>query len=334
MAIGALPETQTALPPARGANRGWLFGPAWDALLIANIAWPVLVVAQLTDDFGGRAGVQFWQLYFVTTPHRWITLALVFFDRERLRSRPVAIPAVAGTVVAVCLGVHLTTGALTCLLAVDYVWNAWHFAAQHHGVYRIYQRWGEPQRLAGLAVEKWLLRSFVLYVVFRVAGTTWHLPELERILHLADWWVLTIPLYLLAGDLVRTRGVASGQTLYLISVVALYASLLGSAHYARPALLLSLATASALFHAIEYLALVSWTVRDRRQSIGVRMGWLGQLVPHWLFAVGLFVVVLGAGGWLLEQRWMKLWLTHNVVAALLHYAYDGMIWRKSRTKVL
>ncbi len=35
-----------------------------------------------------------------------------------------------------------------------------------------------------------------------------------------------------------------------------------------------------------------------------------------------------AAGWLLDQRYVDIWLTANVVVAFLHYAYDGMIWRR------
>jgi hypothetical protein len=65
------------------APRGWLVGPWFDALFVANVAWPLVVLAQVGEGFGGRDGVSFWQVYWVTTPHRWITLLIVFLDRGR-----------------------------------------------------------------------------------------------------------------------------------------------------------------------------------------------------------------------------------------------------------
>ena len=47
---------------------------------------------------------------------------------------------------------------------------------------------------------------------------------------------------------------------------------------------------------------------------------VGGLLP-------VFVLVLGAGGWLMDQRLLEVWLFLNVVVAFLHYAYDGLIWR-------
>ena len=194
-------------PAARrdaSAARGWLLGPWLDALLVANVAWPLLLLVQVGDGFSGQAGLQFWQLYFITTPHRWITLALVFLDRERLGERWPAFLSVAGAVIAVCLGVRLGTGTLTCLLAIDYVWNAWHFAAQHHGIYRIYGRLSEPSRTSGLFVEKWSLRLFLLYVILRVAGATWSYAALESWLTTIDWIVIVVPFGLVFYDLART----------------------------------------------------------------------------------------------------------------------------------
>ncbi|MCI0360402.1 MAG: hypothetical protein L0211_18150 [Planctomycetaceae bacterium] len=309
------------------AARGWLFGPWLDALLVANVAWPVLLLAQWTDGFSGQAGLQFWQLYFITTPHRWITLALVFLDRERLGERWQAFLAVAGMVVVVCLGVRLSTGALTCLLAVDYVWNAWHFAAQHHGIYRIYGRLSEPSRTSGLFLEKWSLRLFLLYVILRVAGATWSHAELESWLATIDWLVVVVPLGIVFWDLARATSASLGRTLYLVSVCTLFLAMLWAVHTSRPRLVLSLATASALFHAIEYLTLVGWSVARRHGTLGDRMGILGYLAPRWAIALAIFVVILGSSGWLLDQHLLAPWLFLNVIVAFLHYAYDGMIWR-------
>ena len=85
-------------------------------------------------------------------------LPVVFGDRDRFRRRRLAFVGVAAAVVAVVLGVRLSTGALVCLLAVDYVWNAWHFAAQHHGIYRVY---GRAVTAAGKAwLQYWLFSYY------------------------------------------------------------------------------------------------------------------------------------------------------------------------------
>lgn len=317
---------------APAIRSGWLVGPAFDLLLVANVAWPLLLLLQWGEGFAGRSGVQFWQLYFITTPHRWITLAIVFLDRERFEARRQIFLVIAAIVVVGCVSVRLTTGALTCLLAIDYLWNGWHFAAQHHGIYRIYGRLGPSGSQVGGRGVKWLMRLFLMYVILRVAGMTWAYPVLEQTAAACDWIVLLIPIGILAQKLgwlgTASARCGAGQLAYLISVLLLYSSMLGAAHWHQPRLVLILATAAALFHAVEYLAVVSWSVRQRHGKAADRMGLLSYLVPRWALMITIFIVVLGAGGWWMDQRWVEAWLLLNVIAAFLHYAYDGLIWRR------
>lgn len=308
-------------------RRQWLVAPWFDLLFVVNVTWPLIVLWQFGDGFTGQAGVQFWQIYFVTTPHRWITLPLVFLDRERFRQRRGQFLLIAAAAVFVCCGVRLATGTLTCLLAIDYVWNAWHFAAQHHGVSRIYARIGQVPETAGLRLDKWLLRGFLLYVALRVAVTTWSQTNVDRWLLQIDWAVLSVPAWLIASRLVRFRTGSAGELLYLVSVLSLYGSLLWAVHLRQPAAILALATASALFHATEYLAIVGWTVRRRAVAQGQSMGLMGWIAPRWGLALGFYLVALGSLGWLMDREFLEIWLLINVIVAFLHYAYDGLIWR-------
>src|SRR5690242_2325205 len=82
-------------PGPTSQSSAWLVGPWFDIFCIANIAWPLVVWVCLTEGFDGRMGIQFWQLYYVTTPHRWITLVIVFLDRDRFRQRRTAFLLVA-----------------------------------------------------------------------------------------------------------------------------------------------------------------------------------------------------------------------------------------------
>jgi hypothetical protein len=319
-----LPDTVRPVA-ASGPSRMWLVGRWFDLLLIANVAWPLILFWQLGEGFSGRAGVQFWQLYFLTTPHRWITLAIVFLDRERFAARRWLFVGVAAIVIAVCLGVRISTGTLTCLLTIDYLWNAWHFASQHHGIYRIYGRLSSP-RVAGLALEK-VGPAAVRSVRHRSRrGATWSYTALEQTLRFTDWLAIAAPAWLVVSDFIR--GPSPGRSSYLLSMLCLYTSLLAAVHFYQPGLVLALATASAMFHAIEYLALVTWSAHQRYAARGEQLGLLARIVPQWTVALTLFMAILGSSGWLLDQHLLKPWLLVNVIVAFLHYAYDGLIWRQ------
>jgi hypothetical protein len=315
-------------PSPNGKAGGWLVGPWFDLFFIANLAWPLLFLIQFGDGFAGRDSLRFWQLYYITTPHRWITLLIVFADRDRFLQRRTAFLTLAACAIVLCVGVRLSTGALTCLLAIDYVWNAWHFASQHHGIYRIYARRADPAPAPGQMLEKWSMRFFLLYVILRVASATWSDEAWENALGKCDWLAVLVPIWLVARDVRLSRAKSAARTSYLVSVGCLYVSLLWAVHERQLGLVLAMSTASALFHAVEYLALVSWSVRQRHSGAGSRMGILAHLVPRWGIALAVFVVVLGAGGWLIDQRYVETWLLINVIVAFLHYAYDGLIWRR------
>jgi len=326
-------------------STGWLISPAYDLFLIANCAWPLLLLWQWQDGFAGRSGLQFWQVYFVTTPHRWITLGLVLLDRERLKESGSLFAGIAIAVLAICLGIRLGTGTLTCLLTIDYLWNAWHFAAQHQGIYQIYRREAARQNSRpvqqvsgtraslGEQTAKWAFRGFWLYVALRVAGVTWANEPWEATLQTLDGCALIIPVSLLGGAMLTRHKASWGQLAYLASVMILASSLLAAVHLRKPAWVVSLATASALFHATEYLAIVGWSVKRRAAARGERLGALAWLAPRWGFTVILFMGMLGSAGWLMDQNLLEIWLFLNVVAAFLHYAYDGIIWRKPRKAI-
>ena len=321
------------------ADSKWLFSPGIDLLLISILLWPVILLVCVWGGTDALSGIGFWQVYFVTTPHRWITLVIVFLDRDRFGQRPVSFVALALAVVILCLGVRVSTGTLTCLLTVDYLWNGWHFASQHHGIYRIYGRQAQARRgtPGGNAVQRHgfaarvAMRGFVLYVIARIAQWSWSLPEWEAVLTHVDWFVLTLPCLLVARELVARTATSLACVAYLASVLVLYTSLLLAAHYQRPDLVLILTTLSALFHATEYLTIVTQVVRRKHLDRPSGCGVMSFLAPRWGFTLLTFMMVLGLGSSFAEAHWMKTWLLLNVIVAFLHYGYDGMIWKSRRS---
>ena len=316
----------TRAPRSTDAPRSaWIVSPAFDLFFLANVWWlaallPGFLSAERTPH------IEFWQIYFLTTPHRWITLFLVATDPDRRAGRSGLFAAIA-VAMAVAVGtVRLTTGGFLCLFLVDYLWNSWHFAAQHAGILRMYARKteGEHPRL-----ETWALRTLVCYTSLRLAGwsTGWSegWASAQFGLMVLDVAVTIPTILLLTIELVHAPQRRPGKVAYLMSVATLYISLLAAVSLGATTLVLSLTAAAAAFHAIEYLAVVTHYAQRRREQ-GTR-GLFSSMARSWAMILAGYVVLFG-----MLARWADMfvhefWLGINLWAAGLHYAYDGLIWK-------
>lgn len=318
-------RTIAAAPPALA---GWVVSPAFDLFFLANLAWPLLLlpgVVSRTD-----TAVDFWQVYFLTLPHRWLTLGLVLLDRDRREGISTRLIVVALAALGLIGGVWAVTGSLTCLAVVDYCWNAWHFGAQHAGVLRMYSRkvGGAPDWL-----ERWGMRLFVTYGVLRTAGwaTGWLEAGNMPLLRAIDFTMLILPAALVISALLHLTHARIGKFLYLLSICTLYTGVILSLSFRRVGLILALVTATSLVHAIEYLAVVThyaW----RRRTVG-SAGPFRAMAKVWVPLLATYAVLIGVAGVLLERKesgLASLWIAANLWAALIHYAFDGMIWKLRR----
>lgn len=333
-----LPQTTSERSEAvtenfREAFKGaWLVDPKYDLFFLANLGWPLLVLLQWLGGLETQSGISFWQIYFITTPHRWITPALLFLERDRLQANKTKYIMVTVLLISVPLAVKISTGALTCLLTIDYIWNAWHFAAQHHGIYRIYGRKTGGISLKRSRIDKWLMRGFLLYVTFRIASWASMGAATNQGWGMLDYLFAVIPVTMILREVWQLKPQTLGRCLYFTSVMTLYLSMLWAVAVRNPMLLLMLTTASALFHSIEYLAIVSWSV-DRTKKTGKATTQLFQrLMPRWGIVLAVYMLILGMGSWLMESHLLEIWLTINLMMAFLHYAYDGFIWKSRRPK--
>ena len=157
------------LPSAAPAAEGhWIVSAGFDLLFFANLAW-LLAWLPWYGSGPGTTHLDYWQVFFITTPHRWITLLLVTADPDRRVDRKGIFLALAVLTFLVVSGVWLTFGTFRCLVIADAVWNGWHFASQHSGIARIYGRKAGGGR-------RWLdihaLRLFVFVVTLRLLGWT------------------------------------------------------------------------------------------------------------------------------------------------------------------
>jgi hypothetical protein len=315
----------------------FLFSPRIDLLVVANVGWPLLLGVDVLGGLEVHESLLFWQVFFVTTPHRWITLAVVALDRQRTAGREAWLAAVAAIAIVVVGGAWLGTGALLCLGVVDHAWNAWHFASQHHGVLRIYQhRAGGILGGGSALVEKVLMRGFLLYVIARVAGLGWQegaFPGSEFVRRL-DPVAAVIPATLVASAWWRWwRGGGAGRraapaaAIYMTSVIGLYTALLAAAHAERVRPVVSLALASAVFHAVEYLAIVTWATGVRGGDAG-RTASTAAVLRTPLLLLAVFLLVVGAGNYAVSRGFFEAWVAVNLVVAFCHYGFDGIIWRR------
>ena len=303
----------------------WLVAPAFDLLFIANLGWvgALLFGVYASEDV---APIEFWQMYFLTTPHRWLTLFLVVLDPDRREGRGFLFASLPALFLCILLAVQFSFGVLLCLAMIDYIWNGWHFAAQHTGVLRIYGRkLGEPP----LHVERHGLRVFVFYVILRTAGwsTGWleHSAEGTLILHGADALIGLIGLTVVVNELRAPSSCRLPKRTYFASVVALYGLLLLALAVRWTAGITVLTVAAAAFHAIEYLGLVTHYAWQRR-TIG-SAGAFRSIARNWLVFLAGIIIVIGAADWLLRSPGRGWWVGVNLWAAFLHYAYDGLIWK-------
>jgi len=306
-------------------TRGWLVSPAFDLLFISNVGWvAALGIGLLIAE--GAAPLQFWQMYFLTTPHRWLTLVLVALDPDRREGPRFFFIGLPIFFLCAMVAVEMHFGVLLCLALIDYVWNGWHFASQHVGVLRIY---GRKLGDGPVPLERHGLRAFIFYVILRTAG--WSTGWLESddlgalALSCADIAFGLLGAAVLAGELLAPAARRYPKRIYLASVAALYGILLLALSLRWNVGITVLTVASAAFHAIEYLALVThyaW----QRNAVG-SPGLFRTVASYWVLLLAAYLLAIGVLDWLLRSANLGWWVGMNVWAAFLHYSYDGMIWK-------
>jgi hypothetical protein len=318
----------------------WLFGRAIDSVFVANWWWPLLAIG---FGLGGlfADGLRWWQLYLMSSPHRWITLPLVFGEGSKVREQwrrfagvGLGLLAAGGLLLFLGLNAHTGIAALGLFMAVDYVWNTWHFASQGAGISRIYGRAIAPDLdRAKIEREKMLFRVFVIWVFLRLAiviGATSgqtridiDLTGLDQLSRWGDFIVLGVGAVLLYRIARLSRPGQRAQISYAGSFIALYAVMLVSLHAHLDSVTAALAFAAAIFHASEYLTVCSWAAGRKRTGLWRRPA------ARSLTALVAFIVVIGLFNWIVAVWSLWAWATMTLFVSLLHYGYDGMIWRSS-----
>lgn len=302
----------------------WFVGPRFD-LACFVLAWPVLLGILAVSGYRSPVGdaLTFWQVWFLTLPHRWITLPFVWLDPKQLAKRPGAflrLAVVIGLIVASQLAVDPR---LYLLIFIDFFWNAWHFAAQHAGIARIYERLCRPDRAGDGLYEKVLLRAFVLLVILRTATVPippaelpswgWWYPLLYFHLPRLDPLLFALPVMILAREATLFRRADLSRLAYLVSILGLYTAVLVACRRSHERLMWFFLPT--VVHSIEYFAIVSWSVQRSHPAL------------PWVVTLALFMLLTGGLSWMAAGQLGAAFAALSLWVSFLHYAYDGLIWR-------
>lgn len=339
MSTALAPQAISAAIPLSKPVKSWLVGPWFDLLFLTNLAWPVAAYLSFVNPLDDGSSLSIFQVYFLSTPHRWITLVMVFCDSERFWKQPakfgglgIALVLLGLALVGLAGFVPYAAGSLMLLMMLDYIWNAWHFAAQHAGISRIYGRMARPEQSAEHGeFEKSAIRTLVLWVFFRFAIHLGVASEYgESLRWLPGWLEWLDPLaflpaiVLLAREAGAFRPQCLGRLLYIVSVIGLYAAQLFAIRLGSTPWMVAFFFAGAIFHAVEYLAICNWAVQKRTTGI-----WHYQVTRTGL-AVFVFMAVLGAVNYFVNAQSVYAWQLMTLLVSLLHYAYDGIIWKAKK----
>ena len=302
---------------------GWIVSPWFDILFFCNFFW-VLAFLPIYASPDGEPYIQFWMAYFLATPHRWLTLVLVASDRDRRAGQTWLFGVIAVVVAAAIAGIWWATGDFRSLFLFYTLLLGGHFALQHRLVLKMYS--GHSQ--VGVEwMETWLPLIFVVYANVRLVAflePIFRLPALDLLRNL-DYAMLAIPVVMLAIELLQFSRQRLPKLLYMLSVFGLWTSVLWTAHWHQDVLCAVLLGAVTVFHAVEYLALVSYYAWKRRE-VG-SAGLFQTMARNWTVVFAWYVIGCGLLYSLGDAYFVTICYAINTWASILHCVFDAMMWR-------
>ena len=322
-------------PSATGHH--FMVSPLWDLAFVINVPWVLVVMAHLLFLDGWFPDVDNFRYLFLTLPHRFITLALVFLDRDKFFTRPVMFVSLPLGFTALILllgllgtGVFLGTSTMICFLTIDYLWNTYHFAAQHYGVTRIYARKagsGQPK------LEKTIIISTITWCLLRAPNWTLFDGQAQILFTVVDFIAVPALLSLVVAEIFA--GIPSVPKLwYVMSVVLLYGGVIVAPYIGLESARHGLLIAASFFHSVEYLAIVHVYMKGKLNRGGFRAGPFRMAAPIWSKVIVPYALVVGTLALIgMDAIPREIWMPFLAVASLCHYAYDGMIWKLRKPAV-
>ncbi len=336
---------------AAPARSPWFRSPAFDLLLILAVpfaTWPLVFAGQ--DAFGPEA-LNRWIL-LTATGHYFATFVRTYGDRDlfsRFKTRFVVAPLV---LLVVCVGMF-ASDQRGPLLLVTTGWAFWHWLAQAFGFARIYDsKVGSFRPLTAWLDKALVVTGFVATVILNPASTaTFGKVFLDAGIPLpsaAAYAAVRAVVFAASGAVLLAYAANLGWTIarglpWSWQKQFMHATTIGYYWFAfawLPNVLVAYVLYE-LFHDIQYYAITWLTCRQRVQRPGVQP-WLARMFRPGTLAVVGFVLVMSAFGALdafgrgaltAGSEAHDVWLGVFLTAALLHYYYDGFVW-KAREQAL
>jgi Flp pilus assembly protein TadD len=335
----------------KATRRLWILGPKSDLLLF--VLTPAAILPSLV--FTHRVAPETLATYvlgFGGFGHHLPGFIRAYSDPglfRRFRLRFTLVPAVLAII-----GVLFAYLNLNALVFITIAWGIWHGAMQVNGFLRIYDSkagsfdatTAELDRLMcllwfGLAVLHSPDKLIALITPFYTAGGPLLGPNLLTVVrHAWDIGTACVTVLFLANAWRRSRSGTPPNPVKLLAMIAAFA-FWGYCMILAPSLLLGLLLWE-VFHDIQYNVLV-WLFQRRRVDASMGTG----RFERFLFAPGrvrlavyaLLIILYGAVGVATSYSDLDLpekmfghglvpWLLRlTVISALLHFYYDGFIWR-------
>jgi hypothetical protein len=335
--------------PPEGMKSPWLKSAPFDLLML--FGWlPFALWLSTTNivlspkDPGYRpafdAALSF--VLAVNFVHRHFVYFLLWGDRERRQLHARAVWLVPVVVVVAIVVASVVDGGLGVVAGVGGAWNIWHTLAQRHGVLRAYtakaggaaaSRTVGRLDLALLLLGALLVAVLVMWLrqetFFGQALRVWkqmpaalHAPAVLQALAAAVTVVMTV-VAAVRVHLTRDRPQLQKSIVWVSSALLLFTFVIYGPIFGY--------LCFGLAHAIEYIMFVYAHCESRltRPDASWGIATLGRplsLVAVTAAFIGLFVLV--------RPVWTAhLFVMYFLTTSLLHYIFDGMIWKRRPAQV-
>ncbi len=337
----ALPAT--ALPATR--TSGWIISPPVDLALLVLTPLAIVPLMAVAAAWLAPETIFLFVVAFASIGHHLPGFMRAYGDRElfrRFQWRFLLAPPLV-----FLLALAFTLNNLHGLELVLMLWATWHIMMQTFGLMRIYDRKRGINDPLSARLDFLLCAAlFLVGIVFSEARVFGMVDTFSRVgmpLPSAAWLPVIRWGTAVAGGIVlllyglhawrigRTAGVSTLKFLLVVSTAGLF-WICGSL---STNMLVGVAMFE-IFHALQYYALV-WTYNRRLVArVGNRFGSLAFLFQDRWFFVGMYLAAIAAFGSLRlvaetvsDPRWNMVLLALLSTSTLLHFYYDGFIWKVS-----